>query len=76
MSKFLFLVPAIIVLLSACTDDVPAVDDPHNIVVSGQKLKQFEFLQKYCVEKPNNGTCLKVKNAMALDSAKGDVPRF
>jgi hypothetical protein len=76
MNKILFLVPAMIGLLSACTDDVPTVDDPHNIVISGQKVKQFEFLQTYCVENPANGTCLKVKNAMALDSAKGEVPRF
>jgi hypothetical protein len=74
--KILFTLSLIIGLLSACTDDVPAVDDPHNIVIGGQKLKQVEFLQKYCVEKPAHETCMKVKNAMSKDFTKGEVPRF
>ncbi len=80
MTKNLFLIPAIIVLLSACSgsdsDGVPAVDDPHNIIIKGEKIKQIDFVKKYCMDKPNNGTCSKVKIAAEQDAGKGDVPRF
>ena len=76
MNKILFLVPAIIGLLSACTDDVPTVDDPHNIVINGEKIKQTDFIKKYCIDKPTNGTCLKVEHAISQDATKGEAPRF
>lgn len=67
--------------LAACSnDDVPNVEDPHNVVVDGQKITQADFLQKYCVGKELNETCTKVKNAMAMDSTQskspGGIPRF
>jgi len=76
MNKILFLLPLIIGLLSACTDDVPTVDDPHNIVINGEKMKQTDFIKKYCIDKPTNGTCLKVEHAISQDATKGEVPRF
>lgn len=65
-----------LVLLTACNDGVPKVDDPHHVVVEGQKMTQAEFLQKYCINKVGNETCAKVQNAMSLDATKGEAPRF
>lgn len=67
--------------LAACSsDDVPKVEDPHNVIVDGQKMTQADFLQKYCVGKELNETCAEVKNAMAIDSTRsktpGVIPRF
>lgn len=60
-------------IVAGCAkDDVPAVSDPHNIVVEGQKMKQMEFLNKYCQGKVDNETCLKVNQAMRQDATKGD----
>ena len=66
-------------LLSACSDsipEIPEVSDPHNIIVNGTKMKQLEFIKKYCVSQPAHQTCNKVRNAMVLDSTKGEVPQF
>ncbi|CAA9890770.1 hypothetical protein METHB2_290017 [Candidatus Methylobacter favarea] len=65
-------------LLAACGEDVPTVEDVHNVEVGGQKMSQADFLQKYCIGKELNETCAKVKNAMATDSTKspGGIPRF
>ena len=76
MKKRLLTVFAMMVLLSACGDGVPAVADPHNIVINGEKIHQIDFIKKYCVDKPGNQTCMKVRNAMVLDETKGEVPRF
>ena len=70
------------VLLTACSkdetpkDEVPKVEDPHNIVIDGQKMTQANFLQKYCVGKVDNETCAIVGNAMGMDATEGEVPRF
>lgn len=62
--------------LFGCGDNVPKVN-PHNIVVDGIKLKQAEFLQKYCTGKIDHEMCLKVANALAQDATKGGtVSRF
>ena len=53
MNKILFLLPLIIGLLSACSDDVPTVDDPHNIVINGEKMKQTDFIKKYWANCPS-----------------------
>ena len=67
---------AVVFLLTACSqDDVPRVEDPHNIMMDGKKITQQEFLKKYCVAKPANETCAKVSNAMSLDSTKGQMPK-
>jgi hypothetical protein len=55
-------------LLSACgsgsdKDGVPTVSDYENIVVDGKPMKHEEFLNKYCVGKANNETCLRVSHA-------------
>jgi hypothetical protein len=55
---------------------VPKIDDPHNVVVDGQKMTQADFLQKYCISRAGNETCDKVKNAMDKDATKGVIPRF
>jgi hypothetical protein len=67
-----------IVMLLACSkgDDVPKIDDPHNVVVNGQKMTQRAFLEKYCVAKVDNETCGKVSHAMEQDATHGVVPRF
>ncbi len=67
MKKIIVLALLPIVLLTACSDDVPKIDDPHNVVVDGQKMTQADFLQKYCISRAGNETCDKVKNAMDKD---------
>ncbi len=76
MKKIIVLALLPIVLLTACSDDVPKVDDPHNVVVDGQKMTQANFLQRYCISRAGNETCDKVKNAMDKDATKGVIPRF
>jgi len=70
-------------LLTACDkteklpkDEVPRVDNPHDVVVDGQNITQANFLQKYCINKEENENCIKVQNAMALDTIEGNSPRF
>lgn len=64
-----------LLLLAACKDEVPKVDDPHNIVVDGKPITQLAFVNKYCMETATNETCVKVRRAMLQDSTKGAVPR-
>jgi hypothetical protein len=76
MNYFKFAIFAAVFTLTACSQgDVPSVEDPHNIVMDGKKITQQEFLQKYCVSNPANETCAKVRNAMSLDSTKGQMPK-
>jgi hypothetical protein len=65
-----------ILLLTACSEGVPNVDDPHKILINGENITQKNFLDKYCVEKSKNETCLKVQQAMIQDLGKGTIPRF
>ncbi len=76
MNKIFIITLLSMALLTACSDEVPKVEDPHNVVVEGQKMTQAAFLQKYCVGKEFNETCAKVQNAMSKDATKGVVPRF
>ncbi len=76
MKKLWFAALSTAALLTACSDDVPTVEDPHNVVVDGEKMTQADFLQKHCVAKTGNENCEKVKNAMSKDATKGAVPRF
>lgn len=66
-------------LLLACKDNsVPYVDDPKNVVVDGKPMEQRAFIEKYCIGKPNNETCIKVQNALSASGAKSKtgIPRF
>lgn len=77
--KKILTVTLLTIFLAACSsDDVPKVEDPHNVIVDGQKMMQADFLQKYCVGKELNETCAKVKNAMAMDSTRSSsgIKRF
>ncbi len=68
-------IPAL--LLAACGDDgVPKVEDPHNIVVDGQKMTQTDFIKKYCSGKANNETCMRVLQAKQQDSTRGVMPKW
>lgn len=67
---------AISLLMAACEQGVPHVDDPHNVVVNGQTMTQLEFLEKYCVGKVADENCAKVSYAMRKDAVVGGVPRF
>ena len=62
--------------LSACGDNVPPVEDPHNIAVDGKRMTQAEFLEKYCAGKGNNETCMKVLQAKQKDSTRGEMPKW
>jgi hypothetical protein len=77
--KLLFLATLFAIVLSACTDSsVPRVKDPNNVVVNGEPMTQRDFIEKYCIGKPNNETCLKVQHAASIASlrSKNGVPRF
>lgn len=65
-----------VLVLSACGDNVPTVEDPHNIVVDGKKMKQADFLEKYCAGKGGNETCIKVLQAKQKDSTRGEMPKW
>lgn len=76
MKKGFGLVILAAVLLSACSDGVPHVEDPHNPVdTDGNPIKGSEFLMKYCAGKSNNETCAKVATAVSADSTKGKMPK-
>ena len=77
MRKFFALTA--VFFLTACNDGVPAISDPHHIVVDGTKMTQDEFLVKYCATNPkavNNETCAKVRHAASIDSTNRGIPRF
>ena len=64
------------VLMTACDDGVPKVDDPHHPVdANGNPIKGTEFVQKYCMGKATNETCAKVHQAVSMDSSKGQMPK-
>jgi len=75
MKKIYFAVCLPALLLTACGDDVPNVDDPHHVTVDGKPMKQADFLQQHCVGKLANETCDRVKNAMSKDFTKGEMPK-
>lgn len=62
-------------LLVACKNDVPNVEDPHNIVIDNQKMTQAAFLEKYCASKSNDENCMKVLQAKQHDSTRGIMPK-
>jgi hypothetical protein len=77
--KTLVLAVVLGICLSACKDDsVPSVADPKNVVVDGKPMEQRAFIEKYCIGKPQNETCIKVQNARSASNAKSKtgVPRF
>lgn len=67
---------ATVLLVAACKQGVPEVSDPHNVVVDGVKMTQAQFMERYCVEKIGDPTCIKVGHAMRQDSSIGGIPRF
>jgi hypothetical protein len=76
MKKIFGLAILAAVLLSACSDGVPHVEDPHNPVdADGKPIKGTEFLMKYCAGKSQNETCAKVATAVSADSTKGKMPK-
>lgn len=56
--------------LVACSDGVPAVQDPRNIVVDGNKLTAQEFLARYCANKVGHPTCEAVRKVTIQDATK------
>jgi hypothetical protein len=73
------LVTVLGVMLSACEfDSVPHVQDPNNVVVNGKPMTQRAFIEKYCIGKPMNETCIKIQNARSAADGKSKtgVPRF
>lgn len=77
--KIFVLVASVGIFLSACKDNsVPYVDDPKNVVVDGKPMEQRAFIEKYCIGKPDNETCIKVQNALSASGAKSKtgIPRF
>jgi hypothetical protein len=75
MRKLIILL-VVSLMTSACNQGgVPQVDDPYNIVVNGEKMPQWKFLNKYCVKQAADPTCSKVRHAMEKNT-KGEIPRF
>lgn len=77
--KTLTVVAVLSIALAACKDNsVPHVDDPKHVVVNGQPMEQRAFIEKYCIGKPDNETCIKVQNARSAADLKSKtgVPRF
>lgn len=77
--KTIFLAAVLGAFLSACEfDSVPHIKDPNNIVVNGEPMTQRAFIEKYCVGKPLNETCIKVQRAWSVAGGKSKtgVPRF
>lgn len=74
MNKKLLIMCYALFALAGCGDDVPKVQNPHNIVIDGKKLTHAEYLDKFCVGKANNGTCLSVLQAKKKDSTRGEMP--
>lgn len=64
-----------VILLAACGEKVPTVQDPHNIVIDGKKMTQAEFLKNYCLGKDRNETCLTVLQAKKEDSTRREMPK-
>ena len=65
-------------LIVGCSDPVPPVEDPKNIVVGGQPMTQRAFVDKYCTDKTDHETCVKVRRAMVAGATRSEtgVPRF
>lgn len=74
MRKLIILL-VVSLMTSACNQGVPQVDDPNNIVVNGEKMPQWKFLNKYCVKQAADPTCSKVRHAMEKNT-RGEIPRF
>jgi hypothetical protein len=74
MKKY-FALAAMLTFLSACSDGIPNVEDPHNPVVDGKPIKGTEFLEKYCRGDNWNGTCDRVQAAVSMDSSKKGLPK-
>lgn len=74
MNRFFGLVLAS-VLLAACSDGVPKVEDPnHPLDASGNPITGLEFIKKYCATEALNKDCTKVRNAVSVNSDKGGLP--
>lgn len=78
MKRLSLMTLAAALVLAGCSDGVPKVADPHNIVVDGKKMTAQEFLKTYCEGKKDSETCLIVAKAMNEDStkSKNGPPRF
>ena len=78
MKKLMFASLAVAAALAGCSDPVPKVADPKNIVVNGETMTQQAFLEKYCTGQTLHETCVKVSQAMVIEStkSKNGIPRF
>ena len=74
MKKLMLISALPLLLLAACRNDVPKVDDPHKIVVDGSPISQKDFMNRYCTGKTNNQTCYAVSKALLQDATKGKLP--
>ena len=75
-TRFGFIIIPFVMVLAACSDGVPAVDDPHHPVdAQGNPIKGTDFIQKYCLDKPTNETCARVHQAISIDSVRGGMPK-
>jgi len=76
--KKIVLTVAVALFVGGCNDPVPHVEDPRNIVISGQPMTPRAFVDKYCADQTDNENCVKVRRAMVADSTKSrhGVARF
>ena len=69
----------VLFLLAACNayaTDVPVVKDPHHPTdADGKPIKGVDFVRKYCAGKDLDETCLRVKQAVNIDSRGSTLPK-
>lgn len=75
--SLLRLLPAILppCLLAACSDPIPAVEDPHRIVVDGQPMTAMAFTKRYCQGQVLHPSCVAVNRAIVANASRGPMPR-
>lgn len=63
-------------LLAACGDGVPKVDDPKHIVIDGKPMSQADFIDTYCVKESGRKSpgCVAVM-AEVYGAVKRDGPQ-
>lgn len=72
MRLLCLLIPA---LLAGCGSDIPAVDNPHKILVAGREMSQSSFLRQYCQGQVLHPSCVSVSRALVQDSAYRPMPK-
>lgn len=66
MKEIALIALTLAVVACAKKDEVPAITDPNNIVVDGQKMEAKDFYEKYCKLHSSHDTCVAVEKVIKL----------